>query len=257
MKIGRFYIDGLEFTGAVDEDSSRVEEIENPFEHVPKGREFELNELRYLPPIAPAKIVCVGLNYVDHARELGLDPPDEPLIFLKPPSALAAHGDNIAYPESSSSVEYEGELAVVIGKKCVDVKEKDTQEVILGYTAFNDVTARDLQKKDGQWTRSKSFDTFAPLGPWLVTRDEVDDAGCLPIRTFLNGEKRQDSNTENLIFDVPKLVEFISGIMTLSPGDVIATGTPPGVGKMRPGDVVKVDIGGVGVLMNRVVSRDG
>ncbi|MFQ5815692.1 MAG: fumarylacetoacetate hydrolase family protein [Candidatus Hydrothermarchaeaceae archaeon] len=254
--MGRFYTDGVEFTGALDEDTGRVRKIESPFERVPIGREFDLHELRYLPPIIPSKIVCVGLNYADHARELGLQPPDEPLIFLKPPSAITAHGGDIVYPRASKRVEYEGELAVVVGKKYVDVTKSNAHEMILGYTALNDVTARDLQERDGQWTRSKSFDTFAPMGPWIATVDEVEDCGSLAIRTFLNDEKRQDSNTKNFIFDVPELMEFISGVMTLLPGDVITTGTPPGVGVMRPGDVVKVEIEGIGILVNHVVVRD-
>jgi len=257
MKLGRFYLDGKEFTGTVDGESDKVREIESPFDHNETGREFKLSELKYLPPVIPSKIVCVGLNYVDHAHELGLEPPDAPLIFLKPPSALVAHEDNIVFPKASTRVEYEGELAIVIGEKSFDVKKAQADAAILGYTALNDITARDLQKKDGQWTRAKSFDTFAPMGPWVVTADEFDNVDSLPIRTFLNGEKRQDSNTKNLIFHVPELIEFISGIMTLLPGDIIATGTPPGVGYIKPEDVIRVEIDGIGVLKNQVVVQNG
>jgi 2-keto-4-pentenoate hydratase/2-oxohepta-3-ene-1,7-dioic acid hydratase in catechol pathway len=194
----------------------------------------------------------VGLNYIDHAKELNMDIPSEPIIFLKPPTAVISHGDAIVYPATSTQVDYEAELAVVIGKRCRHVPKEDAYDYILGYSCFNDVTARDLQRKDGQWTRAKSFDTFAPYGPWIVTKDEVPDPGDLDITLRLNGKVKQDSNTRNLIFDIPTLVEFISGIMTLEEGDVIATGTPPGVGPMERGDSVEVEIEKIGVLENRV-----
>lgn len=215
------------------------------------GKAYRLEDLRILPPCTPTKIVCVGCNYVEHAKELGERIPDEPVLFLKPPSSLIASGDGILYPGSSQRVDYEAELAVVIGRRTRHVTAEKAAEHILGYTCFNDVTARDLQAKDGQWTRSKGFDTFAPTGPHIVT--DVDPR-CLGISSRLNGEARQGSNTRDMIFDVYALVAFISGVMTLEAGDVIATGTPPGVGPMRPGDVVEVEVEGVGTLRNPVVS---
>ena len=208
-----------------------------------------LEEVRLLSPTIPSKIVAVGLNYRDHAEELGMTLPEEPLIFLKPPSAVVGPEDRILLPPGVGRVDYEAELAVGMGKTARRVPPERAREHILGYTCFNDVTARDLQKKDGQWTRAKSFDTFAPLGPWI----ETDlDPSSLRIRTYLNGEVVQDSSTEKLIFSVEKLVSFVSHIMTLYPGDVIATGTPPGVGPLSPGDVVEVEVEGVGRLVNFV-----
>jgi len=212
---------------------------------------FMLPELELLPPAQPTKIICVGLNYKDHARELNMPLPEKPLIFLKPPSAVIGHLGKIVYPDITKHVDYEAELAVVIGKRCKNVKAGDAGSVIMGYTCFNDVTARDLQKKDAQWTRAKSFDTFAPVGPYIA--DSVPDVGGLYIRTRVNGKLRQDSNTSNLIFDVPQLIEFISGIMTLEVGDIIATGTPPGVGELFAGDEVEIEIESVGILKNSVV----
>lgn len=213
---------------------------------------YTLSELKVLPPATPSKIICVGLNYVDHARELNLELPRSPILFLKPPSAMIGHEEKIIYPPSSSRVDFEAELAVVIGKKGRNISADRAEEVILGYTCFNDVTARDLQKQDGQWTRAKSFDTFAPLGPYVV---KDIDAGSLDIRCRVNGRIRQESNTSNLIFDIRQLIEFISDIMTLESGDVIATGTPPGVGELLVGDVVEVEIDSIGVLRNKVVKN--
>jgi 2-keto-4-pentenoate hydratase/2-oxohepta-3-ene-1,7-dioic acid hydratase in catechol pathway len=211
---------------------------------------FDFKDIKLLPPVIPSKIVCAGLNYYDHAEELKMSVSNEPVIFLKPSSALIGADDPIVYPKNSSRVDYEGELAVVIKKKARNVSRALVSEYILGYTCFNDITARDLQKIDGQWTRAKSFDTFAPIGPWVDT--ELDPAD-LSLRTYLNGELKQISRTSNLIFAVGDLVEFISGIMTLFPGDVIATGTPGGIGPMVPGDEVVVEIEGLGKLTNHVV----
>jgi len=212
------------------------------------GEIYSLQDVELLAPSAPSKIVCIGLNYREHANELKMKLPDEPIIFLKPPTAVLDPGKDIIYPKSSSQVDYEGELGVVMGKRCKNVEAKDYEKYILGYTCFNDVTARDLQKKDGQWTRAKSFDTFAPFGPWI---DRIDPLNA-NIQTRVNGSVKQKSNTSDLIFDVPKLIEFISEVMTLLPGDVIATGTPPGVGPLQKGDVVEVEIEGIGVLKNSV-----
>jgi len=211
-----------------------------------------LADIRLLAPCCPSKIVAAGLNYRSHAGELHMAVPDEPLIFLKPPSAVTGHEQSIMYPAMSRRVDYEGELAVVIGRICGGASREEALEYILGYTCINDVTARDLQQKDGQFTRSKSFDTFAPLGPWIET--DLDPAD-VRIETFLNGEKKQDGRTADFIFPVPHLVSFISQVMTLYPGDVIATGTPAGIGPMHAGDVVEVHIGGIGVLRNKVSCR--
>jgi 2-keto-4-pentenoate hydratase/2-oxohepta-3-ene-1,7-dioic acid hydratase in catechol pathway len=213
------------------------------------GEVLKPEDVTILSPSKPSKIVCVGLNYVEHAHELSMALPDEPIIFMKPPSSVLAPGGQIVYPDSSHQLDYEGELAVVIASRCKNVSVKEADKYILGYTCFNDVTARDLQRKDGQWTRAKSFDTFAPFGPFIAKVDPFD----VDIKTRLNGRSVQDSNTSDLIFDVPKLLQFISGIMTLEPGDVIATGTPPGVGSMQKGDEVEVEIEGIGVLKNSVV----
>ncbi len=214
---------------------------------------YQLSDLELLHPSQPSKIICVGLNYMDHAKELGMPVPEDPIIFLKPPSALIGHLGNIIYPDLAKQVDYEAELAVVINKRCRNVRAGNAEDVIMGYTCFNDVTARDLQKKDIQWTRSKSFDTFAPLGPYIV--EPTFDASDLAIKTRVNGEIRQNSNTSNFIFDIPTIIEFISGIMTLEKGDIISTGTPPGVGELTIGDVVEVEIENIGILKNRVVKR--
>ncbi len=215
---------------------------------------FLLSELQLLPPSQPSKIVCVGLNYRDHARELDMQIPDNPILFLKPASAVIGHMGKIVYPESAKRVDYEAELAVIIGKRCKNIRAEDAAGVISGYTCFNDVTARDLQRKDVQWTRSKCFDTFAPLGPYMA--ELPIDVSNLAIKTRVNGKLRQDSSTANFIFDVPRIIEFVTGIMTLERGDVIATGTPPGVGELFVGDEVEVEIENVGVLKNNVVAQE-
>lgn len=237
---GRFLAHGEIFEGFFDLVDGKV---------VFDGIVFE--NVKFLPPVRPEKIVCVGLNYIDHARELRMEIPDEPIIFLKPPSAVIGHEDTIELPDVGR-VDYEGELAVVMARRCRDVEREEALEYVLGYTCFNDVTARDLQRKDGQWTRSKSFDTFAPIGPYVAC---FEDASKLRIRTRVNGKIVQDSTTSNLIFDVPTLVEFVSSIMTLRRGDVIATGTPAGVGPLEDGDVVEVEIEGIGTLRNYVRAR--
>jgi 2-keto-4-pentenoate hydratase/2-oxohepta-3-ene-1,7-dioic acid hydratase in catechol pathway len=206
-------------------------------------------------PTKPSKVICIGLNYIDHAEELGMAIPEEPIIFLKPPTTIIGHEEGIAYPRQSKQVDYEAELGVVIAERCKNISEKNANDVIAGYTIFNDVTARDLQRKDGQWTRAKSFDTFAPIGPWIVTKDEIANPHNLNIQLRLNGEIKQDSNTKNLIFNVPSLVEFISEIMTLNPGDIIATGTPPGVGAVKVGDIIEIEIEKIGVLRNYVIAQ--
>jgi 2-keto-4-pentenoate hydratase/2-oxohepta-3-ene-1,7-dioic acid hydratase in catechol pathway len=213
------------------------------------GKGYDLEEVELLAPAEPSKVVCVGLNYVEHAKELKMDLPSEPIIFLKPPTAVIGPGADIVMPPSSGQVDYEGELAVVIKERCRNVPAGKADDYILGYANFNDITARDLQRKDGQWTRAKSFDTFAPMGPYVVDADPSN----LKIQTRVNGSVRQSSSTSDLIFSVPELIEFVSEIMTLLPGDVIATGTPPGVGSLSAGDVVEVEIEGLGALKNGVV----
>ncbi len=214
------------------------------------GRTFHLAEVEFLTPCRPGKIICVGLNYRDHAAEFKMEVPAQPVLFLKPPSSLLPHGGAIVYPDGVRRLDYEAELAVVIGKKARHVSGEQAREVVFGYTCANDITARDLQKIDQQWTRAKSFDTFCPLGPWIATG--LDDSD-LPVSLLLNGEIRQSSRTAQLAFDVPFLVSFISSVMTLEPGDVILTGTPSGVGPLQKGDTVTVSIGGIGELSNTVI----
>ena len=253
MRIARYEFEGRARYGLADPESGIVREIAgDPFHGVEvTGVIRRLEEVRLLAPVVPGKIVAVGLNYKDHAREMGKAIPEEPLLFLKAPSALNGPGGEIVYPSQSRRVDYEAELAVVIGRVAKNVKEKDAAAHIFGYTCFNDVTARDLQVKDVQYARAKGFDTFAPLGPWIVTDFDPTEAS---IRCLVNGEVRQDGNTREMGSSVYRLLEFISSAMTLFPGDVIATGTPPGVGPLRVGDVVTVEVGGIGALTNRVVA---
>jgi 2-keto-4-pentenoate hydratase/2-oxohepta-3-ene-1,7-dioic acid hydratase in catechol pathway len=217
----------------------------------PEDRTIPLGQAALLAPVLPSKIVAVGLNYKDHAAERNKPLPDEPLLFLKPSTAVIGPHDAIIYPRMSRRVDFEGELAFVIGRRAYGLTEADkAEDYIFGYTCCNDVTARDLQDKDKQFTRAKSFDTFAALGPCLVTGL---DPSALAIQTFLNGELRQSSNTSNLIFPVPFLLWFISQVMTLLPGDVVTTGTPAGIGPMHPGDRVDIRIEGIGTLSNQVL----
>jgi 2-keto-4-pentenoate hydratase/2-oxohepta-3-ene-1,7-dioic acid hydratase in catechol pathway len=216
-------------------------------------KHYRPTEMRLLPPCVPSKIVALGVNYRSHGEEMSHRIPAEPLIFLKPPTAVIGHEDKIVYPPSSQRVDYEGELGVVIGKTARSVAKENAAGYILGYTCFNDVTARDLQAKDKQWTRAKSFDTFAPIGPCIET--ELDPAH-LALETRLNGEVKQKTTTAELIFGVFELVSFISEVMTLLPGDIIATGTAAGIGPMQPGDIVEVTIEGIGTLRNYVVKPE-
>jgi len=209
-----------------------------------------LNEIQLFAPVAPSKIVCVGRNYVEHAAELGNKMPDEPLLFLKAPSAIIGNGENIVLPPDSKQVEHEGELGIVIGKRARNVSEnEDALAYVLGYTCVNDVTARDLQRKDVQFTRGKSFDTFCPVGPWIVTDVEPRNVS---VTTRVNGTVKQKGKTADMAFDVPFLIRYISRIMTLNPGDLIATGTPAGVSQLQSGDLVEVEVDAVGKLRNPV-----
>ena len=220
--------------------------------------EIPLSEVRLLAPVLPrSKVIGIGKNYAAHAAEMASDLPKEPLFFIKPNTSVIGPGDPILYPRQSSEVHYEGELAVVIGRICRDVPVEKAPDVIFGYTVANDVTARDLQRGDGQWTRAKGFDSFCPLGPWIETDLDPHDfeVGCA-VQTYLNGDLVQDGSTSDLVFDVPTLIAHVSSVMTLLPGDVILTGTPAGVGPMQPGDEVEVFVAGIGNLTNKVVSRD-
>lgn len=217
-----------------------------------------LVDVRLSAPVQPSKIMAIGLNYLDHVLEGGRKPPERPVLFAKYPTAVVGPGDAIRWePALSDRIDWEAELAVVIGRPARRVKAEDAYDYVFGYTAANDVTARDIQQGDGQWVRGKSLDTFCPLGPWIVTADEIPDPHSLPIRCLVNGEVMQSSNTDQLIFRIPALIEFLSRAFTLLPGDVILTGTPPGVGQyrtppryLRDGDVVTVEIDGIGALIN-------
>lgn len=256
MKIIQFLKDGKEKTGLLEDKSvielscSTIDAINSfSIRKYKKDSVYELEDIKIKSPVSPSKVVCVGLNYRDHAEELNMDIPEEPILFLKPPTAVIGHLDDIIYPSSSSQLDYEAEIGIIISKEARKVKEPDAEEFIGGYTVFNDVTARDLQRKDDQWTRAKSFDTFAPIGPCIET--DLDPMNQ-NISLKLNGEIKQNSSTKNMIFNVYELVEFISNIMTLKPGDIIATGTPPGVGPMNIGDTVEIEVEEIGVLRNFV-----
>lgn len=257
MLVCRFLYRNQVFYGLLIE-KNQISFIENPFKNegkiIKQNREpVSFSEVKLLAPVNPSKIVAVGLNYIDHAKELEMEVPAEPIIFLKPPTSVIGPGEEIVFPVQAQQVDYEAELALIIGREARFVSESKARDYILGYTCSNDVTARDLQKKDVQWTRAKSFDTFTPLGPWIATDIEPLD---LKIELYLNRRARQSSNSKNMIFNPYRLVSFVSEIMTLKPGDVIMTGTPPGVGRLKPGDVVEVKIERIGVLRNKVVSLD-
>lgn len=215
------------------------------------GAYFQPSEVKLLSPVEPTKIVCVGLNYREHVKESqsATKEPDEPVLFIKPSSSLLGPGGRIIYPDMAERVDYEAELGVVIGKECRQVAAVEAEDYIFGFTCVNDVTARDLQKKDVQWTRAKGFDTFCPVGPWVVDGLKYED---LLVESYLNGELRQSSRTSMMIFPVPVLVSFISKVMTLYPGDLISTGTPAGIGPMKVGDRIEIRIEGIGSLVNDV-----
>ena len=249
MRIARFLRDDRVQYGILEGDRVVVAEGDVFSGLKATSETFSLSSVKLLAPVVPGKAVCVGVNYRAHASEFGHEIPKAPILFIKPSSALLGPGGTIERPAMSRRIDYEAELTVVVGRKARFVKASDATGYILGYTCGNDVTARDLQPKDGQCTVSKSFDTFMPLGPWIVTDLDPSD---LRIRSILNGEVKQDSRTSNLIFSVPKLFEYISAVMTLEPGDVIMTGTPSGVSPMNPGDAIVVEIEGLGSLENRM-----
>jgi 2-keto-4-pentenoate hydratase/2-oxohepta-3-ene-1,7-dioic acid hydratase in catechol pathway len=264
VRIARYVHDGEVAFGVVEAGGSGpdggesqpaevAEIVGHPFGALTfSGVRHPLAGVKLLAPVLPSKVVAIGRNYAAHASEMGGDVPEQPLIFLKPSTAVTGAGDNIAYPPSSQRVDYEGELAVVIGRLCRDVPVERAGEVVLGYTCANDVTARDQQKSDGQWSRAKGYDSFCPLGPWIETDLDIAD---LRLTTTLNGDVKQDGRTASIVHKVPELIAYITACMTLLPGDVILTGTPEGVGPMSIGDEVAVEIEGIGRLANTVVAR--
>ncbi len=261
MRIARFAKgDGVAYGVVEGEGTLTIAELYgHPFGIDPAGvrltgQRYPLAEVRLLAPVLPSKVVAVGKNYAEHIREMGDELPAEPVLFLKPSTSVTGPGDRIAYPvKLTDRVDYEGELAVIIGRLCRDVPKERAEDVIFGYSCANDVTARDLQVKDGQWTRAKGFDTFCPLGPWMETGTDPSDLG---ITTTVNGDVRQHARTSELLWDVPSLIEYVSSVMTLLPGDVLLTGTPEGVGPLTDGDEVSVTIESIGTLTNKVVIRD-
>ncbi|HMB32368.1 MAG TPA: fumarylacetoacetate hydrolase family protein [Desulfohalobiaceae bacterium] len=247
MRIVRLRYEGNIYFGVLNDSGVRLLSPESE-----TGLKLTWNQVSILAqPVLPGKLICVGMNYRAHAIEMGSKLPEEPLIFLKPPSAIIGNKESIVCPKQSNNVHYEGELALVVSQRCRNISKEQAKDFILGWTCANDITARDLQKKDGLYARAKGFDTFCPIGPWIET--SLNDLGNLSLKTLLNGQIKQDSSTSDMIFDPYYILSFISGIMTLEPGDVVLTGTPPGIGAISPGDVVQVEIEGLGCLINYVV----
>jgi len=251
MRLMRFRHGDRIATGVADTGDDTVRVLAGTFfeDPLPTGEELALDELHLLAPVLPSKLVCVGKNYAAHAAEFGMTVPDEPLLFLKPSTAVIGPNDPITLLPVSKRIDYEGELAVVIGRLAKNIRAEDAYRVILGYTCANDVTLRDLQKTDDQWARAKGFDGSAPLGPWIETDVDPNDAA---IETRVNGDVRQQGRTTDMVFGVATLIEYITTFMTLLPGDVLLTGTPEGVGPLAAGDVVEVEVEGAGVLSNTV-----
>lgn len=251
MRLVRFRYGDRIATGAIDAGSDSIRVLGGTFfeDPLPTGEEVALDDVRLLAPVLPSKVVCLGRNYAAHAAEFGGEVPDEPLIFLKPSTSVSGPGDPIPLLPISRRVDYEGEVAVVIGRLARNVRPEDAFRFILGYTCANDVTLRDLQKKDGQWSRAKGFDGSCPIGPWIETDADPNDLG---LETRLNGTVVQSARTTEMVFGVATIVAFVTEFMTLLPGDVILTGTPEGVGKLARGDVVEIEVEGVGVLRNEV-----
>ncbi len=260
MRIARFSHDGDVAFGVVEGPGEDPADLVvnvaagHPFAPLQlTGESLPLSSVRLLAPVLPSKVVCIGKNYADHAAEMGGGPaPESPVVFLKPSTSVIGPGDAIVLPRDSDEVDHEAELAIVIGRLCREVPKERALDVVLGYTCGNDVTARDHQRQDGQWARGKSHDTFCPLGPWLETDLDVGDVG---VRCVVDGQVRQDGRTSALIHDVPTVIEWVTRFMTLLPGDVILTGTPAGVGRLKAGGSVTVSLEGVGSLTNPVVSR--
>jgi 2-keto-4-pentenoate hydratase/2-oxohepta-3-ene-1,7-dioic acid hydratase in catechol pathway len=253
MRLVRFRYGDRIATGAIDPGSDDIRILRGTFfeDPIPTGEQVPLADVRLLAPVLPSKLVCVGRNYAAHAAEWGLDVPEEPLLFLKPSTAVIGPGDPIELLPISKRVDYEGELAVVIGRLARRVRAEDTYRYVLGYTCANDVTLRDLQHTKDQWARAKGFDGSAPLGPWVETElDPID----IRVETRLNGQIVQGAQTSDMVFGVAELIEYITQFMTLLPGDVLLTGTPEGVGRLDDGDVVEVEVDGIGTLSNPVVA---
>jgi 2-keto-4-pentenoate hydratase/2-oxohepta-3-ene-1,7-dioic acid hydratase in catechol pathway len=250
MKFARFLHNGKSFYGIVEQNVYPIiGDIFGEFQVDKKG--YEPEKVKLLPPCQPSKIILVGLNYLDHVKESQSSNviPEEPVLFMKPSTSVIGPDEVIFYPEGVERLDFEAELAVVIKDRCKKLTPSEVQDHVLGFTCLNDVTARNLQKKDVQWTRAKSFDSFCPLGPFIVEKIDLDNS---KIESYLNGKLRQSSNTNQMIFSVEKIVSLVSGVMTLFPGDVISTGTPAGVGHMEPGDTIEVFIENIGTLRNYV-----
>lgn len=244
----RFLVDGRTYSGQIRSNSVDIVEGD-PFTTIsPIRLSYPIDRVKFLPPFMPKKIWCVGRNYRDHVKEMGNDVPEEPTIFMKPVTSVIGSNDFIRIPSWAGRIDYEGELAIIIGKSGRNISEADACEHVLGYSIMNDVTARDLQNKDGQWTRAKGFDTFAPFGPVMIVQKEMPADAV--IRTALNGKVVQESSFAHMIFSVPKIISFISRFATIETGDVIATGTPAGIGPMKVGDLVEVEIDSIGKLRN-------
>lgn len=261
MKFIRFIDNGIKKSGIINENNE-INELKHDYldyntdllniefeKELNKNKSYKLRDVKVIEPVEASKIVCVGLNYVEHVEELKMELPNEPKVFLKPSTTILAHEEKIDYPSMTKQVDYEGELAIVIGKKCKNIETNDAKNYIFGYTILNDVTARDLQSIDGQWTRAKSFDTFCPIGPVINTKMDPKNQ---KIKTEVNSIIKQDSNTKNMIFNVYELLSFMSKIMTLNSGDIIATGTPKGVGPLNLGDIVEITIEDIGTLRNYI-----
>ncbi len=248
MKFVRFMYDNKVCEGILFND--KIKKIDSNTGKLNISLEYSMDQVDFLPPSTPSKIVCIGENYREHIEEMGSKVAEEPVIFMKPSSSVIGHGDSIVIPEESERVDYEAELGVVIGATCKNVSKEDAKNYIMGYTCLNDVTARDIQSRESQWIRAKGYDTFCPVGPCLET--DADPLN-LDIKLYVNGELKQSSNTKNMMRDVYTLVSYISKIMTLYPGDIIATGTPKGVGRLMDGDMVTVEIQGIGKLTNYVI----
>jgi 2-keto-4-pentenoate hydratase/2-oxohepta-3-ene-1,7-dioic acid hydratase in catechol pathway len=252
MRLVRFRHGDRIATGAVQPGSDVIQLIAGTFfeDPLPTGDEVPIDDVMLLAPVLPSKLVCVGKNYAAHAAEFGMDVPEEPLLFLKPSTSVIGPGDAIRLLPISRRIDYEGELAVVMGRLARNVRAEDASRFILGYTCANDVTLRDLQRADDQWARAKGFDGSAPLGPWIETSVDPTDA---VVETRLNGDVVQHASTADMVFGVAELVEYVTSFMTLLPGDALLTGTPEGVGRLEAGDVVEVEVEGVGALRNEVV----
>ncbi len=256
VRIVRVDIDGRPRWGLVEGETAYGLQGE-VFGRYERGEKLgTLDNLRLLPPTTPTKIICVGLNYRAHAEESQMALPAEPLLFFKPPSSLIGAGDSIILPPHSQRVDYEAELAVIIGRRCRNVTPQEAWHYVLGVTCGNDVTARDLQRRDNQWTRAKGFDTFCPLGPWMLCALDEADVADLEVICRVNGQVRQRGRTADMVFSPAQLIAYTASIMTLEPGDVIMTGTPAGIGPLSPGDLVEVEVENIGVLCNPVKAAD-